>query len=941
MPVDGARGGVGDGVQLIDERHGDGGYPRVTPRDESPAVTASAAWTTAQTDFAPRSGRPAVRGREVGDEVEAEAAEPGVAPLGGGRRHVGGGVADGDQPPVGRGGSAPRRPAGRRAAGRWSVSSSAMSTSRSDQCSRSGCTTVGLPVRRGAQPGAQLARARRGSAAPGTRVPGNPAEGAPVARAPPSPPRRRGLSRTGSPRHGSGARSYGPCRCPFPACRPTPVSPGSCTDRCRLGSRSMQPTRSAPPAPAAERVLAGLGGVGGALPRGRQRRGGPGPRRLPRPAAGRARPERRRRRRPGRRCRAGCGWNSPATTLPGRQHRRPAGRRRACRGWPRCARRPSGTRTRASGRFGVGFAAVLAVSDEPAVLSDGRRGAVQRRPDPGRGRRAAAASPTSWRGAGERCRCCGCRGRPRGRRPRVRHRGGAAAARRARGRPSRPRSPDCRPTCCSRCPGSTAVEVVVDGVARTSAATAVRRRGPAHRRRTGRRPGAVAQRSGELPAALLADRPVEERVAPRLDGDLGGAAGRRRRPAAAAGRPGRARADPQRRAAVAAAPADRPVPARPRPAARRARRRSPTRWSPRPPTTFAELRHRAAAPSPCCCALVPRAGLAGAALDAALGAAVLERLRAHRLAAGRGRAGRPAAPGAGRRRSTRRPTSGWRSWPTCCRGCCRPAGPAARTPRRSPRSASGGSGSRRRWRPSAAWSGRASWWGRLYAALDGADREELAALPVPLADGRTAHGPAGVLLPDAGPAGRAPGPAGPAPGRARGGRARRRPAGCSSGSAPARRPPPRCSPTPPSAVPSRGRWTPWTTSSTTDRTRRSWRAAVLALVAAARPAPGELPWLAELALPDAAGGWAPAGELVLPGSRAGRRPGGGRARRRWTRRRPRPPIPRRCGRSASSTRSRWSAARTPTTWTSTPPTGGPTPCSTGCRRTRRRRSGRR
>jgi hypothetical protein len=29
---------------------------------------------------------------------------------------------------------------------------------------------------------------------------------------------------------------------------------------------------------------------------------------------------------------------------------------------------------------------------------------------------------------------------------------------------------------------------------------------------------------------------------------------------------------------------------------------------------------------------------------------------------------------------------------------------------------------------------------------------------------------------------------------------------------------------------------------------------------------GELPWLADLALPDAEGGWAPAGELVLPGS---------------------------------------------------------------------------
>ena len=41
---------------------------------------------------------------------------------------------------------------------------------------------------------------------------------------------------------------------------------------------------------------------------------------------------------------------------------------------------------------------------------------------------------------------------------------------------------------------------------------------------------------------------------------------------------------------------------------------------------------------------------------------------------------------------------------------------------------------------------------------------------------------------------------------------------------------------------------------------------MLALVVAARPAVGELPWLAELALPDARRRWAPAGELVLPGS---------------------------------------------------------------------------
>ena len=45
-----------------------------------------------------------------------------------------------------------------------------------------------------------------------------------------------------------------------------------------------------------------------------------------------------------------------------------------------------------------------------------------------------------------------------------------------------------------------------------------------------------------------------------------------------------------------------------------------------------------------------------------------------------------------------------------------------------------------------------------------------------------------------------------------------------------------------------------------------FRSAVLTLVAAAGTAPGELPWLAELALPDDDGGWAPAGELARPGS---------------------------------------------------------------------------
>src|SRR5262249_61508031 len=43
-------------------------------------------------------------------------------------------------------------------------------------------------------------------------------------------------------------------------------------------------------------------------------------------------------------------------------------------------------------------------------------------------------------------------------------------------------------------------------------------------------------------------------------------------------------------------------------------------------------------------------------------------------------------------------------------------------------------------------------------------------------------------------------------------------------------------------------------------------AAVLALVAAAGIRPGELPWLAELALPTVDGDWLPARHLLLPGS---------------------------------------------------------------------------
>jgi hypothetical protein len=156
-----------------------------------------------------------------------------------------------------------------------------------------------------------------------------------------------------------------------------------------------------------------------------------------------------------------------------------------------------------------------------------------------------------------------------------------------------------------------------------------------------------------------------------------------------------------------------------------------------------------------------------------------------------------------------------------------------------------------------------AWWSALYAALDGADREELGALPVPLADGRTAQGPAGVLLPDpALPVGRlAPlglrlahpeAVADPAARRLleRLGARAATPAGVLA------------EPEVRAAVEA-------SVDAVEDQDGAfpdELAAAVLALVAAARPEPGELPWLAELALPDASGGWAPAGELVLPGS---------------------------------------------------------------------------
>jgi hypothetical protein len=146
-----------------------------------------------------------------------------------------------------------------------------------------------------------------------------------------------------------------------------------------------------------------------------------------------------------------------------------------------------------------------------------------------------------------------------------------------------------------------------------------------------------------------------------------------------------------------------------------------------------------------------------------------------------------------------------------------------------------------------------AWWHALYAALvDRPDREPLAALPVPLADGRTVTGARGVLLPDDDlPADAAaalglrivhPDAAHPllerlgaTPATARGVLADDRVLAAVAESYDAEDPEPIAE-------------------------------AVLRLAAAAGLRPGDLPELADLALPADDADWYPAGELLLPGS---------------------------------------------------------------------------
>jgi hypothetical protein len=160
----------------------------------------------------------------------------------------------------------------------------------------------------------------------------------------------------------------------------------------------------------------------------------------------------------------------------------------------------------------------------------------------------------------------------------------------------------------------------------------------------------------------------------------------------------------------------------------------------------------------------------------------------------------------------------------------------------------------------------APWWRRLYDALAGTDPDVLSGLPVPLADGRTVVGPRQVLLPV--PDDEAA--LDPAL-LARLGLRLAHPDAAHPlleklGAAPATARAVLTSPQVRAAVAaSLDEDTAWDAEESA-LDPEELTDTVLALARAAALAPGDEPWLAALALPDEEGELAPAGELLLPGS---------------------------------------------------------------------------
>jgi hypothetical protein len=157
-----------------------------------------------------------------------------------------------------------------------------------------------------------------------------------------------------------------------------------------------------------------------------------------------------------------------------------------------------------------------------------------------------------------------------------------------------------------------------------------------------------------------------------------------------------------------------------------------------------------------------------------------------------------------------------------------------------------------------------AWWHRLYIALAGVpaeERAELGALPVPLADGRLVRGPRGLLLPGQGLEHadrlavlglRVVAPEAAHPLLTRLGAVEATPRSVLED--PATR----------AAV--KNSYDSAVEAAYDDDSPQRLADAVLGLLAALGIAPGEYPWLAELALPGEDGDWYPAGELLLPGA---------------------------------------------------------------------------
>lgn len=161
----------------------------------------------------------------------------------------------------------------------------------------------------------------------------------------------------------------------------------------------------------------------------------------------------------------------------------------------------------------------------------------------------------------------------------------------------------------------------------------------------------------------------------------------------------------------------------------------------------------------------------------------------------------------------------------------------------------------------------ADWWWRLYDALAGTDADVLSGLPVPLADGRTVVGPRQVLLPVRGENAAEVDPAvlarlGLRLAHADAAHPLLEKLGAASAT-------PRAILTTPQVRAA--------VAASLDDDNAAWddetgldaeelADTVLGLAKAAGLAPGEEPWLSGLALPDEDGELAPAGELLLPGS---------------------------------------------------------------------------